>query len=66
MCGVLVDHGADDIGAGGIFSVETYSIANYLWVRAHVDEIESRADGRSDPAPFVTQEPWRTGGLALR
>ena len=61
VCGVLVDHGVVDIGAGGIFSVEANSIANYMWVRVHVYEIESRADGRSDRTPFVTQEPWRTG-----
>ena len=43
VSGVLVDHRVVNIGAGGIFSVEAHSIANYLWVRAHVYEIESRA-----------------------
>ena len=66
VCGVLVDHGVDDIGTGGFFSVEAHSISNQLCVRGHVYEIESRADGRSDRTPFVAQEPWRTGVLALR
>jgi uncharacterized membrane protein YhaH (DUF805 family) len=61
VCSVVVDQRVNDIGASGIFSVETHSIANYLWVRVHVDEIESGVDVRSDRAPFVTQEPWRTG-----
>lgn len=66
VCGVRVGHGVDDIGTGGIFAVESHSISNHLCVRVHVYEIESRADSRSDRTPFVAQEPWRTGILALR